>query len=85
MLRDGCDAVIFPVEDGGYALIGARRAEPGLFADVRWSTASVMADTRRQLKRLRYSWREPVQLWDVDVPEDLDRLKREGFESLLGP
>jgi rSAM/selenodomain-associated transferase 1 len=85
VLRDGCDAVIFPVEDGGYALIGARRAEPGLFADVRWSTSSVVADTRRQLKRLRYSWREPVQLWDVDVPEDLDRLKREGFESLLGP
>jgi hypothetical protein len=32
---------------------------------------------------LRYSWREPARLWDVDVPEDLDRLKREGLGSLL--
>lgn len=84
VLRAGFDAVVIPVEDGGYALIGARRAEPGLFADVRWSTASVMADTRRRLLHLRYSWREPTRLWDVDVPEDLDRLKREGLGSLLG-
>ena len=85
VLRAGFDAVVIPVEDGGYALIGARRAEPGLFADVRWSTASVMADTRRRLLQLRYSWREPTRLWDVDLPEDLDRLKREGLGSLLGP
>jgi rSAM/selenodomain-associated transferase 1 len=84
VLRDGFDAVIIPVEDGGYALIGTRRAERGLFAGVHWGTASVMMETRRRLLRLRFSWREPARLWDVDVPEDLDRLKREGLGGLLG-
>ena len=84
VLRGGFDAVIIPVEDGGFALIGARRADHELFAGVRWSTASVMADTRRRLLLLRYSWHEPTRLWDVDAPEDLDRLKREGLGSLLG-
>jgi len=85
VLREGFDAVVIPVEDGGYALIGARRAERGLFTGMRWSTPSVMTETRRRLLHLRYSWREPARLWDVDVPEDLERLKREGLGSLLGP
>ena len=45
----------------------------------------MMTETRRRLLHLRYSWREPARLWDVDVPEDLERLKREGLGSLLGP
>jgi glycosyltransferase A (GT-A) superfamily protein (DUF2064 family) len=43
-----------------------------------------MAETRRRLTRLSLSWREPARLWDVDRPEDLERLKREGLASLLG-
>jgi glycosyltransferase A (GT-A) superfamily protein (DUF2064 family) len=29
------------------------------------------------------AWRELPTLWDVDTPEDLERLRREGFEDLL--
>jgi rSAM/selenodomain-associated transferase 1 len=83
-LVGGVDVVVVPVLDGGYALIGMRAPEPRLFADMPWSTAGVMAETRRRLTRLSLSWREPAQLWDVDVPEDLDRLKREGLASLIG-
>ena len=82
-LVDGVDVVIVPVDDGGYGLIGMRRPQPALFADMTWSTASVMAETRRRLTRLGLSWREPARLWDVDVPEDLDRLERAGFASLM--
>jgi rSAM/selenodomain-associated transferase 1 len=84
-LRDGIDAVAIPVEDGGYAMIGTRRAEPSLFEDIAWSTPTVMAQTRRQLARLGLSWREPARLWDVDRTEDLDRLAHEGYGEFRGP
>jgi rSAM/selenodomain-associated transferase 1 len=82
-LRDGVDVVIVPVEDGGYGLIGMRRAEPALFAGMTWSSDSVMAETRRRLTRLGLAWREVAGLWDVDVPADLERLAREGLAYLM--
>ena len=74
-LRGGADAVVIPAEDGGYVLIGLRRAEPALFADMEWSTDAVMAETRARLARLRLACRELAPLWDVDRPEDLLRLR----------
>ena len=71
------------MDDGGYGLIGMQRAQPALFSDMSWSTASVMAETRRRLARLGLSWREPARLWDVDVPADLERLQRAGLASLM--
>ena len=82
-LAGGVDAVVVPVEDGGYALIGAREPQPALFADMPWSTAGVMAETRRRLTQLSLSWREPARLGDVDLPEDVERLKREGLAALM--
>jgi glycosyltransferase A (GT-A) superfamily protein (DUF2064 family) len=49
-----------------------------------WSTVAVMAETRRRLRQLGLAWRELARLWDVDVPEDLDRLRRDGPAGLLG-
>jgi len=80
----GDDVAVVPVEDGGYALIGMRRPQPELFAGMPWSTPDVMAETRRRLRQLSLTWREPAPLWDVDVPDDLERLKREGLASLIG-
>jgi uncharacterized protein len=82
-LRDGVDVIIVPVDDGGYALIGARQAHPQLFTDMAWGTPTVMATTRRRMTDSGLSWRELEQLWDVDVPADLDRLRREGFAYLM--
>jgi rSAM/selenodomain-associated transferase 1 len=83
VLRDGTDVVLFPAEDGGYVLIGARRAEAALFADMTWSTPQVMAETRRRLRQAKLTWQEPVTLWDVDRPEDLHRLQACGLGGLL--
>jgi rSAM/selenodomain-associated transferase 1 len=85
VLRAGIDAVFVPVEDGGYALIGAREPQPGLFHDMPWSTPDVMGETRRRLAALDLTWREPVTLWDVDVPEDLKRLDEIGLTGLIPP
>jgi uncharacterized protein len=84
VLRGGADAVIFPAEDGGYVLIGARRPIPELFTNMAWSTDGIMLETRQRLRHLGLSWREPVQhLWDVDRPTDVMRMRREGMTELL--
>jgi len=72
------DVVVIPAEDGGYVLIGLRQPCPALFADIEWSTATVMDETRQRLRSLTLLWRELPMLWDVDRPEDLERMQREG-------
>jgi len=83
VLRAGTDVVVCPAEDGGYVLIGARKAEPALFSAMPWSTAEVMDETRRRLKALGLTWQEPVTLWDVDAPADLARLRKSGMGNLI--
>jgi rSAM/selenodomain-associated transferase 1 len=73
-LRQGRDAVFLPAEDGGYALVGLRRAEPAVFQGMQWSTAEVMKETRARLRRQGLSWSEPAIVWDVDRPQDVARL-----------
>jgi len=68
------DAVFLPVEDGGYALVGLRRADRRLFAAIDWGTNRVMSQTRERVAMLGWRLACPARLWDVDRPEDLDRL-----------
>jgi glycosyltransferase A (GT-A) superfamily protein (DUF2064 family) len=42
-----------------------------------------MAETRRRLERLGMRWQEPVTLWDVDLPADLERLRQIGLHELI--
>jgi rSAM/selenodomain-associated transferase 1 len=79
LLRGGCDAVLAPAEDGGYVLIGARRVSPALFEGIAWGGPLVFADTARRLAGLEYRWRALRMLWDVDRPEDLERLGKIAF------
>jgi uncharacterized protein len=85
ILRGGTDAAIIPAEDGGYALIGLRSPVPALFSEMHWSAPTVMDETRRRLKYLGLTWREPVTLWDLDRPEDLERLRKNGLHHLIPP
>jgi glycosyltransferase A (GT-A) superfamily protein (DUF2064 family) len=71
--------VLIPAEDGGYVLIGLGQPCESLLSNMEWSTATVMAETRKRLRALGLSWRELVPLWDVDTPEDFARLQREGL------
>jgi rSAM/selenodomain-associated transferase 1 len=83
VLRDRAPAVVIPAEDGGYALIGLRTSEPALFSDMPWSTPLVMNETRRRLRTLGLTWHEPVTLWDVDLPQDLERMRGIGLHDLI--
>jgi rSAM/selenodomain-associated transferase 1 len=68
------DAVLVPVADGGYVLIGLRAPCPGLFTDMAWSTPVVAAETLRRMASLGLRvWQGP-QLHDIDEPADLAHL-----------
>lgn len=68
------DATVVPADDGGYVLIGLRRAAQQVFERVAWSTAEVMAQTRERLSELNWRWAELSPLWDVDRDADFARL-----------
>jgi len=78
-LVDGSKAVFCPAEDGGYVLVGLNSAEPRLFSGIPWGTAGVMNETRARLSELGWHWRELDTLWDVDRPEDYERLLSMGM------
>lgn len=73
-LRAGDDAALGPAVDGGYVLIGLREPAPSLFSGLPWGTDGVLAATRQQLAALGWRWFELSEHWDLDRPEDLDRL-----------
>ena len=80
-LVGGNDAVIGPAEDGGYVLIGLSCCEAELFREIPWGGPEVLPQTRRRIAALRWRLAELPGLWDVDWPEDLERLP-EGMRSL---
>lgn len=73
-LRAGAPAVIGPAEDGGYVMLGQRRNQPSLFEDMPWGTGAVFEKT---CQRMGKGYLALPPLWDVDVIEDLQRLRRE--------
>ncbi len=78
-LKEGASAVISPAKDGGYVLIGLRQYAFTLFEGISWGTSAVLEETRQRLRRLRWNWHELSEKWDVDRPEDVERLRREGL------
>ena len=66
------DAVFGPSPDGGYWLVGLRRADPfppRLFRHVRWSSAHALGDTLAGIPDLRVGFAATLQ--DVDTADDL--------------
>jgi rSAM/selenodomain-associated transferase 1 len=78
-LADGDDVVVMPAQDGGYVLIGLATPHPALFEGLPWGSDRVMQGTRERLAALGLRWSEPATLWDVDRPEDVDRLVSSGL------
>ncbi len=73
LLCGGCDAVLAPAEDGGYALIGLRKVSAELFSGIVWGGPDVYAQTAKKLARTGYRWRALRTVWDLDRPADLER------------
>jgi hypothetical protein len=66
--------VIGPSFDGGYYLIGVRRAHAELFHAIDWSTAQVAAQTRQRALGLGLEVLDLDAWYDVDDAHSLQRL-----------
>lgn len=76
-LLETVDLVLGPSTDGGYYLIGIKRFVPEIFQNVEWSTSQVLAQTLGIAKSARLSVGLLNSWYDVDTPEDLDRLVKD--------
>jgi rSAM/selenodomain-associated transferase 1 len=82
-LQSRVDAVFCPAEDGGYGLIGLATPDVSLFQNMHWGSDRVMADTRLRVRALGWTSHETAPVWDVDRPEDIDRLM--DYPQLIRP
>lgn len=78
-LAAGESAAVIPAEDGGYCAIGFSSRAPWAeaFRDVPWSTADVLETTRGRLAGVGVTLCLLAGGYDVDRPEDVDRLRRD--------
>ena len=81
LAHDGDRVVLGAADDGGYYLIGLKRAHRSLFDRIAWSTAEVLAHTIERAEEIGV----PVELlprwYDVDDTTTLNRLCEELFEQ----
>jgi rSAM/selenodomain-associated transferase 1 len=81
-LRESGDRVVLgPADDGGYYLIGLKRAHPQLFEDIAWSTDSVLASTLDRAREIALETRLLPSWYDVDDARSLGRLFQELFTT----
>ncbi len=70
-------ALMGPCDDGGYYLIGLTTPELGILEGISWSTPLVAEQTRARCGELGLSLEELPAGYDVDLTEDLERLRAE--------
>jgi rSAM/selenodomain-associated transferase 1 len=75
LLAPGRRAVLGEAEDGGYYLLGLQHAEPAVFSDIAWSTATVGAETRQRAHAIGLAVSMLPSWYDVDDAGSLSRLR----------
>jgi rSAM/selenodomain-associated transferase 1 len=73
--------VLGPADDGGYYLIGLKRAHPRIFQDIAWSTPTVFASTLQRASEIGLECKLLPSWYDVDDADSLRRLCRQLFVS----
>ena len=76
VLHQNEDIVLSPAEDGGYVMIGMKRANPSLFRNIAWGNDLVLDMTRQRIKQANLNCIETQEQWDVDVIDDLNRYQK---------
>jgi uncharacterized protein len=75
----GDRVVLGPASDGGYYLIGLKRAHRRLFEEITWSAPSVFAETVERARELSLDVHRLPEWYDVDDRHSLRLLCRELF------
>lgn len=68
---ESAEAVIGPAYDGGYYLLGLKKAHERIFENKEWSTSTVFERTIKDFKALGLSYVKLPVLRDIDVEDDL--------------
>lgn len=91
LARPGDRVVIGPAEDGGYYLIGMKRAHAAVFENIAWSMATVFEETCARAKAAGIEVVELPLWYDVDDGATLEILRAEllggiapGFAVMAG-
>lgn len=66
------DMVLLPTFDGGYALIGCRRIDAKLFADIDWGQNKVLQQTLENAHSLNYQVSVLETVRDIDTLQDVN-------------
>ncbi|HEX8131070.1 MAG TPA: TIGR04282 family arsenosugar biosynthesis glycosyltransferase [Pyrinomonadaceae bacterium] len=77
--RPGDRLILGPADDGGYYLIGMKRAHPRLFEEIAWSTADVLTHTLARAREIKLDVSLLPAWYDVDDAPALLRLCAELF------
>jgi rSAM/selenodomain-associated transferase 1 len=77
LAAEGDRVVLGPAEDGGYYLLGMKRAHAHLFAHIDWSSQKVAAQTRQRAADIGLEVVELDTWYDVDEPANFFRLLTE--------
>lgn len=81
---DEVSVVFAPADDGGFVLVGARVAPPGLFTSLQWGEGAVLARCEKQLQALGLSTARLATRFDIDTVEDLRRWRAASPASGVG-
>lgn len=82
---DSHQVVLGPADDGGYYLLGCKRAYKSLFSNIEWGTERVLAATVAQIRRRAWRYFLLKQKRDIDYLSDLRYLKAVDFEAVSVP
>jgi rSAM/selenodomain-associated transferase 1 len=74
--------VLGPSRDGGYYLIGMNQPTPEIFDNMTWGHDRVLAETTARLRRLGVAFALLPSWFDIDTPDDLQRLLRQDDPAL---
>jgi uncharacterized protein len=72
-----CDSVLGESEDGGFYLIGLKTLRMEIFENVEWSSPTTFEQTAENLRKLGLKVSHLPKWYDVDEPEDFERVKTE--------
>lgn len=71
------DIVIGKTDDGGFYLVGMKKANKGVFESVTWSSENTFYEFRENIAKQGLSIDEVESWYDVDEPKDVKRLVNE--------
>lgn len=71
---ESTEITLGPTSDGGYYLVGMKKACPEVFSNQKYGNSTVWENTLTAVKNAGYSFAPALSCDDVDTPDDLKQL-----------